>query len=347
MAGSTDLITYLNYIATWETESDGNIDKLLGEHRLFVGLGDFNSDTAINDEFSTLVSLAKEVRDWTVAADVVEMAADAAAVASFWSFGLGMAAFAVLEGEAAIDKAVASSKSQKLNDKLKTADTDIASNISSNVGNYVTEYKSNNTLIVSKAPKGMDTKECRSYLLQFIGEIEKKEAKIDAATFKKYAASARMIYDSDEIGKVYDALDELNLSGKSTADIEKFMKVIANLGVAPAWSRQIISFVQGVSLVVALKNLNVQRSTITECAEAAGLPVEEVEASAFKMMDCYAKFAVGIAVIFTVIDVVMDIMDLVNVVEQCDKMVDELDGTIKTSYQGYFDSIKTDRKSVV
>jgi hypothetical protein len=155
MAGSTDLITYLNYISNWENESDTNIDKLIAEHNLFVRLGDFNPDSAINEEFATIIDMATEVQNLTIAADAIQMAADAAAVASFWSFGLGMAAFIGLEAAEAVEKAVISSKSKELNNKLNTADTAIASKISTNVNDYVMAYKSNNNLIVAQAPKGL------------------------------------------------------------------------------------------------------------------------------------------------------------------------------------------------
>lgn len=126
---STDLITYLNYMSTWETESDANIDTLISEHNLFVNLGDFNSDSAIDKEFTTLDNLACDVRDRTIAADATQISADAAAIASIWSFGLGMAAFAALEAAHIIEQKYISSKSKELNEKLTTVDTDISSQI--------------------------------------------------------------------------------------------------------------------------------------------------------------------------------------------------------------------------
>ena len=61
------------------------------------------------------------------------MSADAAAVASFWSFGMGMAAFVALEATEKALKMDISSKNKELNDKLKTADEDIAQKINSDV----------------------------------------------------------------------------------------------------------------------------------------------------------------------------------------------------------------------
>ncbi|EFP97794.1 hypothetical protein [Vibrio caribbeanicus] len=343
--GSTDLMTYLNYMQTWDEESDSNINQILDEHGLFVGLGDFASDKAVDEEFDSLVDLAKEVRDWTVAADSIEMAADAAAIASFWSFGIGMAAFVALQAEAAVDKAVASSKAKELNKKLENADTDISKKINSDVLHYIEKYKKNNNLIVSKAPAGLDTQACRSSLLQFIGEIEKKGEKATPDLFRQYASSARVVFKSDEINQVKDALDELNFSDKSKEDVTKFMKVLADLPVSTTFTRQVLTFTQGISLSIALRNLKMQQNTIQECAEAAGLPLEEVDSSALKMMDSSAKFALGISAILTVVNVVLDIINLIDVVKQCNKMVDELNGSMRENYKKFFNQIKDASKA--
>jgi len=156
--GSTDLITYLNYMSTWETESDENIDGIISEQALFVNLGEFDSDTAVNAEFTTLYDLSCEVRNLTVAKDATQIAADGAAVAAIWSFGLGMAAFAALQAAEIIQEKVISSKSTDLNNKLTSVDADISAQINSPVSDYVAKYKQNNNLIASKAPVGLDTR---------------------------------------------------------------------------------------------------------------------------------------------------------------------------------------------
>lgn len=340
---STDLITYLNYMSTWDTESDENIDRLISEHNLFVNLDDFESDSVVDREFKTLHDLACAVRDSTIAADAMKMAADAAAVAAIWSFGLGMAAFAAFEAGEQVARAFISSKSKELNQKLATVDTDISSQINENVNNYVIKYKENNNLIASKAPKGLDTRTCRSNLLQFMAEVERKSKKLDAVTFRKYAESARIVYNSDEISKVYDALDALNFSDKTDADVKKFMDVLVGLQL-PANAQLGLELVRGVSIAIMAYKLKIANSTIKAQAEAAGLPVEEVEASAFQTMDAVGKFVAGVVVLMSVIDVVLDIIDIVDVVEQCKKMCDELDKTIKESYKSYFNGIKTAAK---
>ncbi len=340
---STDLITYLNYMSTWDTESNENIDRLISEHNLFVNLDDFESDSVVDKEFRTLIDLACAVRDVTIAADAIQMAEDVAAVAAIWSFGLGMAAFAALETAEQIDRDFISSKSNELNHKLATVDTDISSQINVNVNNYVIKYKENNNLIASKAPKGLDTRTCRSNLLQFMAEVERKSKTLDAATFRKYAESARIVYNSDEINKVYDALDTLNFSGKTDADVAKFMNVLVGLKL-PENAQKGLSLVRGFSVGIMAYKLNIANKTIEAQAEAAGIPVEEVEASAFKTMDAVGKFVAVVAVVMSVVDAVLDIIGIVDVVEQCKKMCDELNTAIKESYKSYFNGIKTAAK---
>jgi gas vesicle protein len=336
---STDLMTYLNYMATWDSESDANIDNIITEQNLFLRVGDYDSDTAVNNEFNTLDSLACEVRDLTIAADATQIAADTAAIASIWSFGIGMAAFAALEAAEIIEKKVISDKSKKLNDKLTTADSDISANINDNVKNYVAKYKENNNLIASKAPKGLDPRTCRSYLMQFTADVQRRAGKLDAATFKKYAESARLLYNSDEINKVYDALDELNLSDKTDADVKKFMNVL--VGFQPPQGVVIAKdLLMGISMMIMFNKLKIANKTIATEAKAAGIPVEEYNVSAFEAMDAVGKFVAVVAVVMSVVDIIFNILDIVDVVNQCKKMCDELQGSIKQSYLDYFNGIK-------
>lgn len=332
---STDLITYLNYISTWETESDGNIDPLISEHDQFVNLGDFDSDGPVDQEFKIIYDLACKVRDLTVAADATQIAADAAAVASIWSLGLGSAAFVALEAAELIEQKVISSKSTELNNKLTTVDTDISALISDKVKNYISIYKSNNDLIASKAPKGLDTRTCRSNLLQFMAEVQRNTT-LDASNFRMYAGSARLLYNSDEINKVYDALDTLNLSKRTDADVAKFMNVLAGLD----YPKTALSIVRNFSIVIMFNRLGVAQKTIETQAKAAGIPVEEVEASAFGTMSAGARFVTVVAVLMSIIDVFFQVLDIVDVVQQCKRMCDELNGPIRDSYKSYFNGIK-------
>jgi hypothetical protein len=344
---STSLMTYLSYMSTWDTESDANINEIIAEQYLFLQVGDFDYETAVNTEFQTLNNLAISVRDQTIAADAVQIAADVAAVASIWSFGLGMAAFATLEASEIIERRFISSKSAELNNKLTTVDTDISSKISENVKNYITKFKSNNNLIKSKAPVGLDTKTCRSILLHFTSEVYRKTGKLDPATFKTYAESARLLYRSSEIQKVYDALDELNLSEKNEADVRKYMNVIVGFQL-PTGVKLAKNIVMGISILIMFRNLKIANNVIKAEAEAAaeaageaGMPVEEfVSRSAFDAMGAIGKGATIIAVMSSVLDIFFNILDIVDVVQQSNAMCNELQGRIKQSYLDYFNGIK-------
>lgn len=194
---STDLMTYLDYMLTWETQTDENINKVINEQLLFASLGDFDPDTAVESEFATLTDLAKTVRDLTVAADATDMAADAAALASFWSFGLSMAAFAYLEAMELIERATISSKSTDLNAKLATVDTDISAKINPSVNNYVTQYKDNNNLISTNMPNGLDTRTARALLMQFLAKVHMDTGSLNVASVRQYAEVARILFNSD------------------------------------------------------------------------------------------------------------------------------------------------------
>lgn len=342
---STNLITYLNFMANWESQSDADVQKVIDEQRLFVQLGDFESDSIVDDEFKTLIDLATVVRDETVEADVEHIAADVAAVAAFWSFGLGMAAFVYLQANEMLLRADISKKSGGLNTKLKTVDTDIASKISSKVYDYVKKYKANNDVIKAQDPKGVGLREARSNLMQFMSHVDRRykgKGGLTVKNFKQLAASARLAYNSKEIDKVYDALDELNLSKKSQADVAKLVNTLKGLNFT---HKNILTLIQGLSFAIAFHKMSIAKNTIEECAKAAGLPVEEVESSAFGMMDACGKFTAGVAIVMSVFDVYLSILDIEDIVEQTKKMVDELNDTIKPNYKSFFNGIKESAKA--
>ncbi len=338
MSGSTDLIVYLNYIQEWDSATDANITSLLNEHNLFLNVGDYNSEQAVNNEFNTLVGLAQTVEAVTIAADATQMAADAAAITAFWSFGLGMVAFVALEAAEIAERAVISSKSTELNQKLATADVDISANINENVKQYIAMYKTNNNMIYSQAPQGLNTQTCRADLLQFMAEIEKKEP-LNAQSFRKWAGSARKIFNSNEINIIYDALDRLNLSEKSQEDINKFIGTLKGFRV-PGIADGVMSLVRNGCYLIAYNKMNIAKKALQSAAEDAGIPVEELGETAFKAMDVVGKFATCIAIVMTVVDIILQIIDMVNIIEQCNKMTDELNNTIRQNYLNFFDGIK-------
>jgi hypothetical protein len=334
---STDLSTFLNYMSGWTGGTDQDIQSMIDEHNLFMSLGDFNSDAAIDTEFNTLVKLATTVRDETIAADALQISADAAAVASIWSFGLGMLAFAALETTATLLRATISSQSKDLNHKLTTVDSDIASLIDPKVFQYIAAFKANNNIMASKQATGMDGQTCRSILLQFMAQIEMAGGNLDVATFKQYANSARMLFKSEEIKAVYDALDKLNMNQKSDDNLKDCIDAIKGFTFGGSTA---LTLVRYGSIGIMANKMNIATKKLAQYNEAAEFVGLEKESSVFKMMDCWGKFFAGIAVIASVADAVLEIIDITDVVKQSGKMVDELNGKIKTSYKEFFNSIR-------
>lgn len=333
---STDLLTYLNYMSTWVDGSDAEIEKLINEQKTFISLDNFDAGPAIDSVFNDLVDKAHDVRDRTIAADATQMAADAAALASIWSFGLGMGAFLALEISVVAQKAYISSHSKDLNTALTNADTNISQKVNPTVASYVSQYKANNLLISSKAPAGLDTKHCRANLMQFMASMQKKSGKLDVATFRQYAHSARTLFNSPQIQKVYDAMDDLNFSGKSKEDAKKYLDTLKGLD-APTWLSFGLSGGLFISMNVVRKKMNIADKLIKELEKELGM---DLEMTAFEAMDAVGKFAFAVGVVVAVVDVVLQIIDIIDVVKQCEKMCEALEGDIKKSYKTYFTSIK-------
>ncbi|KAK3368276.1 hypothetical protein B0H63DRAFT_528646 [Podospora didyma] len=245
-------------MSTWDSESDDNINEIIP-------------------------STSSTVRVDTIEADTLQIAADAAAVAAIWTFGLGMAAYAVFETEAIIEKGVISSKAKELNGKLTAIDANISARINQNVNLYVIQYKSNNDLIASKAPKGLDARTCRSILMQFMAQVHEYNGTLDIAGFKKYAEAARRLYNSPEINDVYDALDKLNLSEESDADVQQFIELVKSQN----FDSVVMILLRNIAVTSMAFSLNIANQTIRDCAKAAGFEVAEVESSAFGMLDVW------------------------------------------------------------
>ncbi|KAH7350095.1 hypothetical protein B0T11DRAFT_333102 [Plectosphaerella cucumerina] len=331
---SAVLITYLNYIMTWDGASDAEITSLITEQEMFVNLGTFNADAAVESEFADLISEATKVRNLNIAEDALEMAADAAAIASIWTFGFVLV------------PSLHSRLPPDLNKKFGTIDDDIAAKISPQVNAYIQKYKANNDLIVANAPVGVDTKECRGYLMQFMAQVQRHSADkqtFGIAGFRTWTDSATQLFNASEISQVYAALDELNLSAKTTADAQKCLVVIGGLGLPVT----LMKLAQALSVWVMVSKLNVARENIREAAENLDpeetrdtWEIEETEPNAFDAMDAMGKFAAGIVIVISVVDIFLKIWNIVDVVEQSQTLCGKLTDTVKPSYKSYFDSLQ-------
>ena len=181
--------------------------------------------------------------------------------------------------------------------------------------------------------------------MQFMAQVEKRfkdKGGLTVANFKSLAASARLAFDSDEISKVYDALDELNLSNKSQEDVNKLMDTLKGIDIP---GREAIALVQGLSISVVGKKMDITKEKLEAACKEADIPAEEYDGAAFGMMDAVGKFAAGVAVVMSVVDVIMDIIDISDIVKQTKKMVDKLNDTIKPNYLSFFNGIKESSKA--
>ncbi|KAF5608234.1 uncharacterized protein FSUBG_4770 [Fusarium subglutinans] len=333
---STDLEAYLNYMLTWEDETDDNINAIITEQSLFLSVGTYDSTTAVSTEFSTLVSLAETLAAETVAADAIQIAADVAAVASIWSFGISMMIFAEAEITALLLSADISSKSTELNNKMATVDTDISAQINDQVSQYITQYKTNNVLIASKATEGLDTRHCRSILLQFVAQVQRHTGnQLNADNFRKYAHVARQLYESKEIDAIYAALDTLYLSDQTEADLTQYMDTIKGLGLNTALLTSIHLF----SVAFMANRLSVANDTLRNVCIEGGMDPDMVDVSAFEMLDGLGKLVVVVGAVMSVADAVMQIIDIVDVVEQAENLRDAIEGKFQTNYLNFFNGI--------
>lgn len=335
--GSTDLDTFLQYISNWETKTDEQIDCLISEQELFLKMDDFEFGPAVDEEFQILTDLAVEVRDMTIASDVMQIEKDVTAVASIWSFGLSTAIFALLEVDQALENGTISTKSNKLSTKLDTVDIDIASKINKDVQAYIEKFKENNRVI--SAGTAMEPQRCRSILMHFMVQVQRMSGKLNPSIFRQYAASARKIHNSKEITDIYDALDALNFSECNKADVQKLMKTLGGLNL-PESVRKGMSLVQSVSINIARSKMTLANEEIANIANEEGIPVEEFSNSAFSMMNAVGVIMTVVAAAMSVVYIVLEIMDIIDVVDQSTKMCDELNGRIKESYVKFFGNIQ-------
>lgn len=338
---SSDWTAYNVFMANWDQASDDDINAMIEELKYFKQCSTFEFTDAANTEFDTLVNLAKEVRDLQITADSLQIAADAAAAAAFWSFGFSMAAFAVAEaGKISADKYCAED-SKELNEKLATIDDDIATKIGKEtpIYNYIKKFKANNSDVIPKyIPYTMAKGEARSILLQFFCLMELKKVDLNPQNFRMYAHSSRVLWNSNIKDKIMDALDKLNLSPQTESDIKDCFNALKDL--EKDFEPQTISVFRGVSIGMMYYKLGIANKEIANAAKAAGFEVEEVESSAFGMMDVYGKVAAVAGIALSIVDVIFSVWDIVNAVEQCNTMVDTLEKKIKPQYISYFQGIK-------
>lgn len=257
-----------------------------------------------------------------------------------------MARFLELEPAARADGKLISSKAADLIKTFGTIDDDIAAKISPQVNAYIQQYKQNNDLMVSKAPVGVDAKESRGYLMQFMAQVQRHsedKKTLNIYGFRKWTESATLLFNAPEVNQLYAALDELNPSAMTSADAQKCLMAINGLGL-PATQ---MTLAQALAVWVMVARLNVSRANIREAAENLEpegthdtWALDETDPSAFDAMDAMEKFADCIGILVSVVEEVLEIFDIFDVVAQSQTLYNKLSGTIEPSYKTYFDSIQ-------
>lgn len=336
---SNVLQTYLEYMALWANESDVNIAAIIEEYQLYLQLGEFDANSVINSEFDTLVDLAKDARDATVAADVMQLAADVTALTAVYAFGMSMGAFAFLESQAVILEQVASTKSQELNGKLATIDTDIASQIDENVEAWVTKYKANNVVLAAKKNSSVDGPHSRAILLRFIAAVVTAEGEIDNENFRTYAEQcAEVLKSEDEITAVYEALDKVNINGLDATD-DDIATVLDKMSVFNGFRYQ-MTMAKAIILPMMTLSLKINNQRIKKIAKKRGVEVDELGNDMYyETMGRIDASAVFLGMMVSIIDIFIQIYDIADVCHQTRQMVKLLEGTIKTHYKEFFNGI--------
>lgn len=341
---STELSTYNNYMNNWDQSNipDDHIQSIIDEHHAFTAIGKIEPDAAIDSEFSTLIDLATAVRNLTVAEDAFSIAADAGAILSMWTFGIGVAVFMADEVAATIDHAQVSKESAKLTAKMSTIDVDIGKKIGGTVSTYITKYFANNKLIKDMAKNsaaGMDTTQCRSILFQFMSNVEKKKkVAITVKTFKQGCRSSKLFFDSPEITKVYSILDNYVWSDQSVGVTGKALRDIKNLN----WSGQEMrSTAIGAFVMVSKMCMKVSTKILQEAAagEEGDLDADiaaEVDDASCDLWDVAGRVAGDFAILLSVVNICMLCWNIADVVEQTAKMEDNLKNNIKPKYLKYY-----------
>lgn len=207
--GATDIITYMKYIAAWNSMEDQYIDHMIFEFTTFLKLTDFDPDHVIDEEVMKLTDLVQQIHDDTVAVHNDRTAMYASVGFAIMTLGMGWEATPILRYKEREMESDASKKTEELRKDDKDLLTILASKMGCNVEAYVKSRKVNNTVIIEQAPRGMDISSCRAIMMQFMAGVKNKAGSIDVQIFKKDASMAREFYNRGQIENVYDVFDTL------------------------------------------------------------------------------------------------------------------------------------------
>ena len=338
---STDLITYLNFIAGLENATDSQLEDIIDERAQFILLGKSDMMTSINSSidsvFDNIDSLAKQLEEEQIAEESVKLAEDAAAVAAVWSFGLSMAAFAALTAADIALQAEIKEKEDDLNTALSNADQDIADKVGGSCSQYITLTKKNNDFIKASSPAGLTPQTARSYLYNYMDYISRNGG-VGLDNFKKYIEVARLTKDDANINSIYDILDEFSLSDdKGEEQIQKALKDMGETGI----NTEYLQFARGFTYGIWMYKMRVSSKAINSAAEEAGIPPEEVEGSVLENMDVMGKAMAAFTIVMSVVDAALNVYNIVETVKRYEanvKVFADARGQYKEFYQSLYDA---------
>lgn len=274
---------------------------------------------------------------------------------------MSMACFVVAEADALLLTAAAASESKDLTTELSSCDEEIAKRMDHpNIANWIRKYKMNNDKITKYCGGGLQFKEARSILFQFMTAIEGNGKELNLSNFKLYASVCHHLWDSETRDKVSDALDDLQLSKKTSADvsdclskvtqygllsfdtIEKGTRVIF-LGLTFRYLRKNIGGVKAVSKDVirdisARSNFKNAYEGILEC-EMSTVSEEEIVVEEVATKGS-AKVLLGFSILLSVADIFYQVYEISDAVKQATALHNKLENEIKPKYHDYFQHLK-------
>ncbi len=333
-----DLEEYLNYIFTWEHESDEHINSIISElnYLLDISKYHFEPDDAIEQKFNELTLLLFEVEKTVVRQTIIQYLANESAIARLLGFGLGMANLLHGEMEYTLSAWSISEEMEIFIKKLETIDFKIAEDMGETVKNYMVTYKRNNQTIAEKGSLRINTSECRVYLLQFMFEVYSKKGELDVATFRKWAHSARLVYDSKEVKDIKDALNNVSKSKDPESAMQSLSKFIASND-----DQTSTSLVVGLAFLTMSYDHKIETNQIKSVAVENGIPSEYLNTNAFATRETVEKLIDNLIVTRKIVDQVLTMCEIRRVVDQISAWDNALLGGIhfQNNYKQYFHNL--------
>ena len=338
---STDLITYLNFIAGLETAKDQQLQDIIDERAQFILLGKSDMmahcEASVDSVFDKIDTLAKQLEEEEIAEESVALAEDAEAVAAIWSFGISMAAYAASVVIDMVLRAKIKKKEDDLNNHLASADQDITDKMGGCCAKYTDLTKRNNNYIAASSPKGLTPHTARSYLYNYMDYISRNGG-VGLANFRKYIEVARLTKDDANIGKIYDILDEFTLSGDHGEEkIKEALKKMKATGI----NTQYLEMARGFVFIIWMGKMKLSAYVINRAAAEAEVPEEEAEVDVLENMDTLDIAMAAFTIVVSIVDAYLNVYNIVKTVERYNenvKIFAEARGQYKEFYKNLYDA---------